>query len=730
VETGAEANIGFAPVLSVRGGGGWSSREIIPPDAQPVGSGGVGSFGLENQLFSTDLSSSLLDPFKEKPLLSPAASEQTPYLRNLDVEPCLITQTNCFEPLVTGKEGFADVPSEIEFGETNNGIFGQVKIAGAAPDLRHVVLNSGVPLKEEFNGKPFTLEGGLYEWSARTPPAEALELVSVLPSGEPPGSSEAPSLGVNRGGQEILRHAISDSGSRIAWSTTQPNALYLRDATKEETIRLDAPEAGVTPEGTARPLFQTASADGSVVFFTDTQQLTEDATATEGKPDLYACRITPAEGAEGTLSCKLSDLTGSGAVKNVGEVAFVQGDVLANSEDGAYVYFVADGVLSNTANARGEEAEPGQCGAHPPLGAKCNLYVEHYDSESETWSEAVFIAALSSEDHPDWGGTRIRLDKLTARLSPNGEYLAFMSDRRLTGFDNADASIAAGGAPDEEVFLYSLGSNSLVCASCNRYGQRPHGMLIVAGSDAVVDHQTIWGGRWLAANVPGWQEFNGNTGAQYQSRYLTDSGRLFFNSADALVPQDTNGTQDVYEYEPNGAGGCASASGCQALISSGTSQEEAAFLDASESGGDVFFLTISSLVPVDVDQSYDVYDAHICTSGSPCFAPAPPPVPCSSSTSCQGGSSTQTGSAPPASMTLSGSGNIVQPPGSAATNTSKPTRAQRLAKALAHCRKKYKGKSKKHKRASCERRAKKRYGAKKASRHAHRSSSRSGGRAR
>ncbi len=38
-----------------------------------------------------------------------------------------------------------------------------------------------------------------------------------------------------------------------------------------------------------------------------------------------------------------------------------------------------------------------------------------------------------------------------------------------------------------------------------------------------------------------------------------DPGRLFFNTADALVPQDANGTQDVYEYEPAGVGSCSEA---------------------------------------------------------------------------------------------------------------------------------------------------------------------------
>ena len=57
--------------------------------------------------------------------------------------------------------------------------------------------------------------------------------------------------------------------------------------------------------------------------------------------------------------------------------------------------------------------------------------------------------------------------------------------------------------------------------------------------------------------------------AQHQSRYLTDEGRLFFDSADALgrrLEQDPRradrrlkaqvGVENVYEYEPEGLGSC------------------------------------------------------------------------------------------------------------------------------------------------------------------------------
>ncbi len=97
-------------------------------------------------------------------------------------------------------------------------------------------------------------------------------------------------------------------------------------------------------------------------------------------------------------------------------------------------------------------------------------------------------------------------------------------------------------------------STDLVCASCNPTGARPAGTPAI-GSRQIVDDEMWAGGRqaWLAANVPGFTPYADFT-AVYQSRYLSDSGRLFFNSHDALVPTDVNGQWDVYEYEPPGIG--------------------------------------------------------------------------------------------------------------------------------------------------------------------------------
>ena len=70
---------------------------------------------------------------------------------------------------------------------------------------------------------------------------------------------------------------------------------------------------------------------------------------------------------------------------------------------------------------------------------------------------------------------------------------------------------------------------------------------------------------------------------------------MFFVSLEGLVPQDINEEQDVYEWERPGTGGCTESDGCVYLLSGGTSVGHSGFLDASESGGDVFIVTRANL---------------------------------------------------------------------------------------------------------------------------------------
>ncbi len=221
----------------------------------------------------------------------------------------------------------------------------------------------------------------------------------------------------------------------------------------------------------------------------------------------------------------------------------------------------------------------------------------------------------------------------------------------------------------------------------------------------------------IAANIPGGTAYRLSE-AFYQSRFLSDNGRLFFNSSDALVPQDVNGAEDVYEYEPPGVGSCQTSSvtysersqGCIDLISSGTSGEESGFLDASGDGADVFFLTSAKLAAQDHDTAIDLYDAHECTSGSPCPPqPAATPPPCATGDACKPAPSPQpaTFGAPP-SATFSGAGNVTpgsgSPSGKQSARSKSLTHAQKLARALRECHRKQRVR-----RGTCERRARARY---------------------
>jgi len=391
--------------------------------------------------------------------------------------------------------------------------------------------------------------------------------------------------------------------------------------------------------------------------------------------------------------------------------ADVQGIVPGISQDGSSVYYVTNGALT-------EGASKGTCHEEkPPPGASCNLYVRH--REGGSWGAAKLVAVLGGEDWPTWKGVAsVGLGSLTARASSDGRYLAFMSDRPLTGYDNRDAIT---GRPDQEVFLYDAAAGRLACASCNPGGARPEGVQYgtLLGGLVGLQNPGLWGKeQGIAANLPGWTSYR-ETSARYQSRYLTDQGRLFFDSADALVPQDVNHNQDAYQYEPAGVGDCTAASatfsaasgGCANLISSGAAAGESAFIDASENGNDVFFLTGERLLKEDLDTALDVYDAHICTTTTPCLTHTEAPPACTTADACRTPATAQPsifGS--PASATFTGRGNLAPVPPA----PPKPplTNAQKLTKALSACRHKYK-KAKKR-RLSCERQARKRYGAKKA----------------
>jgi DNA-binding beta-propeller fold protein YncE len=420
-----------------------------------------------------------------------------------------------------------------------------------------------------------------------------LRMVSVLPNGEASGANSSAGTALrsetgnhNRFG--IVDGAVSEDGSRVFWSTGTGGSgpIYLRqNPTSEQSASGACDEAGkactIPVSGSDPAYFQTANPEGTKALF-----------KVSGGPfagNLY----------EFDVEEEARQLIAEGVLDNI----------LGASEDLAQVYFAS---TKASAQAQAEGAVAG----------KPNVYLTE-------GGESRFVGKLGSADLPAGNlyGSPIGTAPIerTARVSADGSGLVFMSFSKelselTAGYDNTDAK---SGQADAEVYLYDAdadgGAGKLRCVSCNPSGARPIGGEIEQGENGGI-------GPWAAATLPRFQ-------TQFlQSRYLSDAGdRVFFNSFEALVLADTNGKQDVYQWEAPGTGRCTAESpsylpaseGCLSLISSGQSSDDSRFLDANVSGSDVFFTTAEDLLPQDYGL-VDVYDARVNGGLPP--PPAPPPA--------------------------------------------------------------------------------------------------------
>jgi len=411
----------------------------------------------------------------------------------------------------------------------------EIRYAGASEDLSRIFFEANDALTEAMPFAPEAVDGGktklnLYEWNEGQ-----VSLVNVLPDGTTqPGASFG----------TASAHGISKDGTRVFFAD-ESGQVYLRE--DGETTR------EIKTEGTPDPgKFLAASTDGSEVL-------------------LANGHLHSLGDEEPTV-----DLTqGKGGFQGV----------VGESEDLSHLYFIDTKVLDETPNAQSEKAED----------TKFNLY---------SWARAEgtrFVARLLTEDngHNTYGSAYLGADwaplpaERTAEASPNGRWLAFLSQGRLTGYDNTgpvcrhvSAGVDAPG-PCQEAFLYDATTGKLLCASCNPSGERPLGLSVL---------RLIHGG--ASSTLP-------------QPRYLSDEGRLLFDSRDSIVLADTNhGVEDVYEFEPSGVGSCEREAGCVRLISAGTGVNDSNFLAMDESGKNVFFTTRDQLALKDTDQLIDLYDAR------------------------------------------------------------------------------------------------------------------------
>jgi hypothetical protein len=347
----------------------------------------------------------------------------------------------------------------------------------------------------------------------------------------------------------------------------------------------------------ASPDAHGVAAGGRRVFFEAAGHLyvREDGQVTREVADPGSFLSASADGLRVLLSdgCLYSLLTESCEDLTQGHGGFL--GLAGASEDLSRIYFADKAALAaapeagscevvNFAGPAKEEQEEGKV----PAGYGCNLYL--HESGAPTRFIATLLAGGGTGGDPaDWAASS---GSRTAEASPSGRYLAFASTvLRLTGYDNTGPCEKLGkgelvDSPCREAFLYDSATGRLTCPSCNPTGEAPRGpstLRRIAGAKA-----------WMP-----------------QPRYLTDSGRLYFDSQDRLSPGDVNGrVEDVYEAEPQGVGSCGRAGGCVSLISPGTGSVDSNLLAVDESGRDVFFTGRERLVRADTDQLIDLYDAR------------------------------------------------------------------------------------------------------------------------
>jgi hypothetical protein len=603
--------------ISRRGQNGWSTLDLTPPYSSDETNTNV---PFEELMFTSDLSKGLL-----RGELTPLTSDSPSGYINLYIAD---TSSNTYQAVTTG------VPPGLRPYEQQESEF-EPRTVGFSSDLSHVVF-------QEYGFEGLTPEASpdhthVYEWSGGH-----LVLVDVAPEGKTLSAEDrAGSPGSNPRSGDVW-HAVSSDGSRVFFTGGEGEGgktggqVYVRETNDVRTVEVSASQktngsgpSGTDPNGPKPARYWDANAGGSKVFFTSSSELTNDANTgpADNAANLYEYDLETGLLTDLTVDVNAGDVNG----------AAVLGLVNAG-EDGAYVYFVAEGRLA--AGAVSEQP---------------NLYLYHdgkvgYITTLGKAGERSGGGEERGGDSEDWGGSEQGErgpGAHTARVTPDGTRLAFESELSLTGYNNVPvepencrgfAEGKFGPRPCKEVYLYDV-RTGLTCVSCDPDGSAPVGPARLGGHEELAEGA-------LASPSP-----------FYLPRNLSGEGmtdRLFFESPDPLVVHDSNGRQDVYEYED----------GHVNPISNVAGNFESFFLEADSSGNNVFIGTADQLLPEDEDQRIDIYDVKT-VGGFPVLARLPV---CNNGDSCKPPVSPQPGIfGAPASATFSGAGNVVPTPAVKAT---------------------------------------------------------------
>jgi hypothetical protein len=417
-----------------------------------------------------------------------------------------------------------------------------------------------------------------------------------------------------------------------AYYYSNPGNLYMYDLNTKKTTAIAS-----TGDGS----IVNVSEDGSHVYFVAESALTGSAQNQSGET-----AFAPAKGT-GTLTSGSMSVTGLSTSEGTFRPRMgIRGEGIPA---GTTITAVGGGTLtlSKEATASGTVS----------LGASlANLYI--WSAEGDN---TKFIAGLSEEDvrgnglnqEPGlttWPLAIFEADRTRgramdhSRTTADGKVFAFETTAQLTAFDNTEASAADCGVTElgfppvagehcDEVYRYDAESEELTCVSCGP-GAGP------ATGNARL--QTINVGQ-------GFEEVGPASINSPVESLTADGDMVFFESTEGLLPQDGNGTKDVYRWK-KGSG--------LVLISNAEGSAESALYGVTPSGSDAVFGTREKLLPEDENGSTTrLYDARV--NGG--FPPPEETVtePCAGD-ACQGRAAAAPEPPNVASSSLNGEGNVAQ----------------------------------------------------------------------
>jgi hypothetical protein len=401
---------------------------------------------------------------------------------------------------------------------------------------------------------------------------------------------------ISADGEEIFFTAATSGAPTIGCFGSTSRQVFVRlggahtiEVSKSQTACLEVPCPGAALREPA--LFEGASEDGATVFFTTAAPLTESDKDTSN--DLYMATIgCPAEAGAGcaTEDRRVTSLEQVSHAPTGQESASVQG-VVRVSPDGSRVYFVARGVLTTTANGIGQSA----------MRQADNLYL--YDVGSGTikfvtdlCSGAVLSGTAEDircaprldnlvrgrNDRELWQGPRVE-----AQSTRDGTFLAFSSYGQITR-DDVDSS--------KDIYRYDAQNGGLLRVSLGEDGYRANGN----GDEEAASDATI-APAFLSGDANYKQREAG-------TRAISENGsRIVFETAEALSEKAINDRADGYEWYA----GPGESKDDVSLVSGGDSLTDDCCISITPSGTDIFFRTAEGLVPQDTDGVNDIYDARL-----------------------------------------------------------------------------------------------------------------------